>query len=270
MMALFAGKGTKDKQEAEVQTGNKLIDYNEYKMTQKEKSLYIIIAAVAIFIIGFIFYRSYILSALLCPLALLYPKIRTKEIIEKRKAELNLQFKDMLYSLSSSMAAGKSVESGFRDVLKDLSIQYPSSDIYIITEIECIVRRIAMNETVEAALEDFASRSHLEDIANFVDVFQTCKRTGGNIVEIIKNTSNIINDKIEIRQEIDTMLAARKFEQKVLNIMPIGMIVLLSISAGDYIGPIFTTIPGRIAMTISLALLTAAYFVSGKIMNIKI
>jgi len=72
-----------------------------------------------------------------------------------------------------------------------------------------------------------------------------------------------------MKQEIETLLAARKFEQKILNIMPIGMIFILSMTAQDYIEPIFNTPQGRGAMTVCLLLLIAAFLISNKIMNIK-
>jgi tight adherence protein B len=89
---------------------NTPVDYNEYKMTRKEKGLYIIIAVTVIYLTGFVFFRSHIISSILCPLAIFYPRLKVKDIIAKRKIELNNQFKDMLYSLSSSLSAGKSVE----------------------------------------------------------------------------------------------------------------------------------------------------------------
>lgn len=245
-------------------------DYNHYSMSKFEKIKYILLCAIFIFLVSFVFYRSYTFSAILLPISLLYPKYKLKDLINKQKSELNLQFKDMLYSLSSSLSAGKSVESSFKEVLKDLAIQYPDPNTNIIKEVEKIVSKIEMNETIESALSDFAKRSHLEDVHNFVDVFQTCKRAGGNIVEIIKNTSNIINDKIEIKQEIDTMLSQRRFEQKIMNVIPILMIILLSWSAYDYMMPVFTTIVGKLAMTVSALLLVLAYFISSKIMNIDI
>ena len=90
------------------------------------------------------------------------------------------------------------------------------------------------------------------------------------MVEVIKNTSNIINDKIEVRQEINTVMAERRFEQKVLNVLPILMVLLISVSAADYMRPVFSTIQGRLIMSASIVLLAAAYFISKKIMDIKI
>jgi len=80
---------------------------------------------------------------------------------------------------------------------------------------------------------------------NFTDVFKTCKRTGGNLVNVIRNSTNIINDKIEIKEEINTLLAAKKFEQKVLSVMPFIMILILSLTTEDYMAPVFDTIVGR-------------------------
>ena len=54
------------------------------------------------------------------------------------------------------------------------------------------------NIPIEALLSNFAQRSGVEDIENFANVFATCYRKGGNIKEIIKNTAEIIGDKIEI------------------------------------------------------------------------
>lgn len=260
----------RDLKESTKKGRDQIQDYNSYEMSLKEKLFYFLIAALSVYAFGFLFYRSHILSIILCPLALIYPKIKTGEIIRKRKEELNIQFRDMLYCLSSSLSAGKSIELAARELPEDLSLLYPDESTDIIREVKYIVRRIDMNETLESAFKNFSDRAHLEDVASFVDVLQICKRSGGNIVEVIKNTSNIINDKIEVKQEIAAMLAERKFEQKVLNLIPIFMMLLLSFSAGDYISPVFTTLIGRVSSSIAIILLSGAYFLSRKIMDIKI
>jgi len=245
-------------------------DYNVYKMNIKERFMYTLIAASFIYIIGYIFYHSHILAGLISLFGVFYPKMKTKDIIRNRKNNLNLQFSDMIYSLSSSLGAGQSIESAFNDVLKDLSIQYPDPTIDIMVEIEEIIRKLQLNETVESALQDFAQRSHLEDVQNFVDVFKTCKRTGGNLVDIIRNTSTIIHDKINIKMEIDTMISAKKFEQKVLSMIPIFLMIMLSMSAKDYMEPVFTTVLGRIGTTVSIILLGISTIISSKIMKIEV
>ncbi|KUO77370.1 MAG: pilus assembly protein TadB [Clostridia bacterium BRH_c25] len=247
-----------------------LVDYNIYQMTIREKLVSILSAGTGIFAAGYIFYRSIILALLLVPLALFYPRFRRKEIIRKRKNELNLQFREALYSIASSLSAGKSIETALKDAQKELAIQYPDAETYILLELEQISRRIGMNETIEEALSDFAARSHLEDIMNFTDVFAICKRTGGNMVHVVKNTAEIISEKIDVKQEIDVLLTEKRLEHKVLNLMPVLIILLLSTSAEEFMAPVFSEPLGRAAMTFSLMLFATAYFISKKIMDIEV
>jgi len=249
---------------------NSPIDYDLYRMTGGERLACIAGASITIFAVGYIFYRSIILSLLLIPFSLLYPGFKTKQIIIKRKAELNLQFREALYSLASSLSAGKSIEAAFRDAQKELSIQYPDDDTYILIELEQINRRIEMNETIEGALTDFADRSHLEDIMNFTDVFSICKRTGGNLILVVKNASEIISEKIDIKQEINVLLTEKRLEYKVLNLMPILIVLLLSTSAEEFMVPVFSEPLGRAAMTFSLILFALAFVISKKIMDIEV
>lgn len=112
----------KEKEEEMVEREDGLTDYNVYVMGKTEKILNMIFAAAVLFAVGYIFYHNVILSALLMTLAVKWPKIRTRQIIEKRKSQLTIQFKDMLYSLSSALSVGKSVETGIQDALQDLRV----------------------------------------------------------------------------------------------------------------------------------------------------
>jgi tight adherence protein B len=247
-----------------------LVDYDYYNMSKKEQLLYTIFAAIVMFGVGFIFYKSVILSAVLMLTGLFFPGIMTKRIIEKRKAYLVLQFKDMLYSLSSALSAGNSFEMALKAALKDLHIIYPNDNTEIIMELEYIIRGIEMNETVETMFLQFAERAHIEDIDNFVDILVTCKRMGGDLNQVIRSTSNTIGEKIEIKQEITTMIAGKKFEFNVLMVLPIVMVFLLSYTAEDYMEPVFSTIAGRLVMTLAIGIFVIAYFVGSKITKINI
>lgn len=259
----------KSRKEIVIKT-NSPVDYDLYEMAFREKLICIITASIVIFAAGYIFYRSIVLSLIITPLALLYPKFRTKEIITKRKAELNLQFREALYSVASSLSAGKSIETALKDALKELTIQYSDAETYILAELRQINKRIEMNETIEEALADFAVRSHLEDILNFTDVFTICKRTGGNLVQVVKNTAEIISEKIDVKQEINVLLTEKRLEYKVLNMIPVFIVLMLSTSAEEFMSPVFTEPLGRAAMTFSLMLFTAAYFISRQIMDIEV
>lgn len=247
-----------------------LTDYNVYVMGKHERIINIILAAVVLYGIGFVFYKHPIWALALAAFSFLYPKVRVQQLIYKRKKDLNLQFKDMLYSLSSSLSAGKSIETAFKEIVIDLAIIYPDPDTCILGEVSYIVRGIEINDTVENMLQQFADRAHLEDIDNFCDIFRTCKRTGGDLTQVIRSTSQMIGEKIETTQEIETAISGRKFEFKVLMVMPVVLILLLTYTAPDYMDFVFSDIAGRIVMTFALVLFAIAYFIGNKIMKIEV
>lgn len=247
-----------------------LKDYSDYHMTVKEYLVYIGIALLGLAGLTYIFYRSLWIWLLLAPLSLFFPRYRKKQLIHQQKQELLLQFKEALYVIAASLTAGKSVEMAFRSALADLRILYIDPETPIIKELEIIIRKMELNGTIEEALINFAKRCHLEDVRSFTDVFVTCKRRGGNMVEVIKNTSNTVADKIRTREEIETLITEKKFEQKVLNAMPVVMVFILKSSSPEFMEPVYTTVMGRVGMTLAVALFVLAYVASDKIMKIEV
>ena len=246
------------------------VDYSEYNMSLAEKVLYALIAGGCLFLVGYVFYKNVWISAIFSLLGLKYPKMRKEQIIKMRQNKLTLQFKDMLYSLSSAVGAGNSVERALEVTLEDMKQQYNDSEVFIIKELELMILRAKMNRSVEEIFNDFARRSHVEDIQTFANIFEISKRTGGNLIEIIRNTTQIIADKIEIKTEIDTMLSGQKMEQKVMTVLPIGLIFFMTKTGSGFMDPIFTTLAGRITATVALIIAIIGNLWSQKIADIKI
>lgn len=245
------------------------IDYNQYHLSSKERIAAILMLALPAFMIGYIFYQNVILSAALASTGFLFPRFRRQQLIQKRKNMLYVQFKQALSCLSSSMTVGKSIESAFREAWEDLKLLYPDPACLIVVEFGLICRKVENGEPIEAALKHFADRSHLEDVLSFTDVFLTCKRTGGNLVEVMKRTATVIAEKLEITQEISVMVAQKRFESRVLVVAPILIVAVLAFSSPDYMVPLYRG-SGILIMTVCLLLLGACYVLTHKIMNIKV
>lgn len=247
-----------------------LIDYSVYVMTPAEKSMYIVIAAAALFVVGYIFYQNLIISLLLSALGLFFPRIRTQQLINKRKDKLSIQFKQALQSLASSLSAGRSVENAFAAVADDLKMLFSDPNTYIIREFETINIRVANGEPIEKALEDFRQRADIEDISNFVDVFVVCKRTGGNLADVIRRTSGIIGEKLQVQQDLQVLMAQKRFEARILMVAPVLMVGLLNWSSPDYMAPLYEFGPGPLVMTGALLVIGFAVWLTNWIMNIKV
>jgi tight adherence protein B len=271
-LQLLKEKHQRETEEKSVkQMEDHLIDYSTYKMSFKEYILYASVAIIFFGVLGYIFYESVIGIVLIGSVGLLFPRFMKNNLREKRQEKLKMQFKEAIASLSSSLAAGRSIENSFKEVVDDLYLLYPDPNTYIIREFEIINRRVENGETIENAILNFSIRSDLEDIKNFANVFITCKRTGGNLVEVIRRTSDILSEKIDIQQEVSVMIASKRFESRIMSLAPIGMILLLKTTAPDYLAPLYSwETAGPIIMTICLAILVVSYWYGQRIMNIKV
>lgn len=244
-------------------------DYNTYRYSKKEWIRYFLQGAGFGAFIGYLFYSNPMGVFLLTSYGLIYLHVKKKKIIEKRKWRLNMEFRDGLASLSAALNAGYSIENAFGQAVEDLKLMYPA-DSMIVLEFERIVNELYMNQTVEAVLKDFADRSGLEDIADFAEVFETAKRTGGDIIKIIRTTGNTINDKIEVKREIITLITGKKFEADIMSLIPIFIIIYLRIFSGDFLKPLYHNLFGTLFMTVILIIYFGVFQLTQKIISIEV
>lgn len=246
------------------------IEYSIYIMSNKERVLYILAAAVGLFIVAYVFYKNIVIALIVSLLGFYYPRLRSQQLMVRRKDQLTGQFKQALYSLGSALSAGRSMENAFKAVVDDLKLLYSDPKTLIIQEFELINRRVDNGEPIEIPLQEFARRADIDDITNFVDVFVTCKRTGGDLADVIRRTSTIISDKLQTQQDISIMLAQKRFEAKALMVAPVGMVALLSWSSPDYMAPLYTLGLGTLIMTGALIILGAVAWGIQKIIDIEV
>lgn len=251
-------------------TAGKLKDYTTYRLAGYEKIISTAAAAFILFAIGMLFYQIWLLALLLTLPALKAPKLWKKRQIERKRTLLKLHFKQALYSLSSSMAAGRSVENAFREAAKDLEMLYPGGNSDMIRELDVITTRLEYGEPIEFALLAFGQRAKIEDIDNFIDVFVTCKRTGGDLIEVVRRTSTVIGEKMDIQQDISVMIAQKKFESNILLGTPFIFILFINASAPEFMAPLYGSPMGIILATVGLGLLFLSAWLIRRIMSIQV
>lgn len=262
------------------------LNYKVYYLTAKEKILYFFSAFIVGAIVGYLFYGgigkdefgnqtviTYVLNILIpCSVGFvagkLFLPLREEQIVNKRKKQLNIQFRDMLDGITTSLGAGNNVMNSFMGVYDDLKVQY-DEDAYIIKELEIILSGIQSNFNIEDLLEDFGKRSGIEDILSFANVFKICYRKGGNIQDVIRSTHSILSQKMEIKEDIETTVSSSKMEQMIMIIMPILLIGIIKVMSPEFAGN-FVTGTGLAATTIAIVLFIVAYVVGKKIMDIKV
>lgn len=261
-------------------------NYKVYYMSKIEKILYFLLAFVVGAAVGYLFYGgigktqdgdptkiTYILNVSISTIVGLvagkaFLPIRVEQIIKSKKKKLNTQFRDMLEAFNTSLGAGKNVVDSFHSVYEDLKVQY-EEDAYILKELEVILSGMANNIDIEVLLEDFGKRSGNDDIESFANVFKICYRKGGNIKDTIRTTHEILSDKMEISEDIETIVTSSKTEQNIMIVMPIGLIGVIKMMSPDFAAN-FTTMTGVLATTVAIVIFVAAYYVGKAVLDIKV
>lgn len=227
------------------------------------------IGYVGAFLILELFYNSLLFSAILAIAGaagmIFYEK---REQVRKKQWELMTQFKDAMDSMISALVAGYSMENAVTEAYRDLSLMYGSGTV-ILKELWDMKQKVSMHEPLDRVLMDFAARSGVEDIHTFAQVYATARRSGGNLVKIMKRTADNIGEKMEIQREIETMIAGKKMESICMMVIPLLIIVYLRVFSPGFLDPVYQGAAGRLFMTGALAVYGVSVVWSRSIMNIS-
>jgi len=242
-------------------------DYAVYHMGKADMVIGGLIGALLGGVVVHIFFGMIVLTVLSIPLGLLGGIfVYRGMLLNKRKNRLLMQFRDMLESISSSLGSGRNVKDAFTGAYEDMKNQY-GEDADIVGELQIIRSGLYNNINIEVLLQDFAKRSHDENIRNFADVFSVANRRGGNIRQIIFETKNVINDKIMIEQEIRTLISGKKNELNIMMVLPLIVVSQTKSMQGDASGDILFSFLVKMA---ALGMFVIAYMVGRRMMDIRV
>ncbi|PZD94951.1 pilus assembly protein TadB [Paenibacillus sambharensis] len=246
-----------------------LPDYQNARLSRLQLVGSVCGGAAVVFVGAYLFYNSVLISLLMSALGWFTPRYVRRWLIDWKRTRLKRQFKEALQSIASSLAAGRSVENAICTVPEDLKLVYPDARIEIIREFLFMGSCLRNGETPERCLRAFADRARIDDITQFADVLATAKRSGGDMVGIVRRTAQMIGDKMEVEQEIAVLIARKRFESKVMLAVPFVFMAFLSLTAPDYMAPLYSGM-GYLLLTAALGVLYGCYLLIRKWMTIEV
>ena len=226
-------------------------------------------ACLVCLVINRLFYQKALAFLFLCPLGVYYIFQRKKQELKQRKNRLWLQFRDALSALQVSISAGYSLENAFLEVYKE-KLEGSDGSSPMLSELSHIAKGIRLNMSIEELLTDFSIRSANDDIRSFVQVLNLSKRSGGDLREIVERTAGVIRDKVQVREDIRTATQAVRFEQNIMSVIPIFIILYIDLSSSGFLGPLYNGVAGRAVMTAALIMMAASLIISRKISDIRL
>ncbi len=218
---------------------------------------------------GWLFFNSLLAVIILSPMTFFWVLFQ-KRIEKKRKIrQIGIQFRDAIYSVLTGLKAGYSVENAFVEATRDMELLYgPKSDI--VFYLGKICEGLKNNIALEKLMYSFGKECGNTDIQDFALVFKVAKRNGGNMTDIIERTIDVISQKINVEKEIDVLVSAKRFEARIMNLVPFFIIFYISVSSPGFFEVLYHNPFGITLMSICMVVYIAAYVMSEKIVNIDV
>lgn len=170
------------------------------------------------------------------------------QIQKKRLAKIKEEFREVLMSVANGLAAGSSVERTFLDAEENIKTLY-KEDSVLREDIHEINQKVQMGMAVEKQFYAFSQKSKVEDIETFGELFLYAKRIGGDYVKNIRKLSLRMDEKIALKEEMESLLAEKMLELRIMSVVPLGILFYLRLSAATFLVPLYQNVGGVLVMT---------------------
>lgn len=239
------------------------------KITRDDIVLIFTVIAIGI-VISWLIYDNLLPGVLavvfISPAKTMYERYRTNKMTN----EMNSQFNDFLYYVSASFTLGRNMIQSMEEATNNLTEIYGENALLIVELRHILEQNENSNVSDIELLSDLANRYENEDIQDFVKVYSTCKKTGGDMPRSINLASKVISEKISITREISLISSQRKLEGRIIATMPFLIIFFLKVTGPAYLEPMYCSVAGRLLMTLALGLIVLSIILMEKITKVRI
>jgi tight adherence protein B len=123
---------------------------------------------------------------------------------------------------------------------------------------------------LEDALGTVSDRMKNNEVKHIALLAKLQREVGSDAAEMVDQVVITVRERQELRRTVQTLTAQGRFAQLVLSVLPLGALLLLTVTNKPYVEPLFTTKAGHIVLGIAAALVIAGSLVIHKIVKIKI
>ncbi len=179
-------------------------------------------------------------------------------VVVKERKRRRLQrrrdtFKRLLVALETGLEAGYSLENAVLSAVEDMErlCRRGSGTRKLL---EGIRRKTQLRTSVWQVMLYYAEETGVEEAEELAEVLRIQQRAGGNLIETMRRTVRKLQAGMELQQEVEMVIAEKRLEQRIMTLMPAGILLYMRVVNYSYIEPLYTTAGGLIVMTVMLGL----------------
>ena len=236
-----------------------------------ELILHISLYILGVTTISILFYNSVLVSLFFFPFIIIYLKYlfdkKQYRSNSKNKEILLGEFLDFLKILKSNLYANYSLENSIINSYCELQ-KSTDNNFKILNYINNIVKGINLKISINELLLEFKSNLNIEEIDEYIEAVIIVKKTGGDIIKVTNNMIDIVTNNIENKKEIETILAGKKMEFRIMILVPFIIVFYLRITFNGFLDGLYGNFFGLIIMSAALFIILISYFIGVKILKV--
>jgi tight adherence protein B len=180
-----------------------------------------------------------------------------------RQQQFSEEFPDALDLLVSALRAGISFSAALQVVAEE-------SPDPVRSEFAILVEEQTLGLELRDALTNMTNRVPSLDLKFFATAVTLQRSAGGNLTEVLENTSRLIRDRFRILGDVKTFTAAGRLTGVILSALPFGMCVLMLMTSPDYFRLMWDLPTGRSILGLALLLQFFGWLAIRKIVDVKV
>ena len=184
----------------------------------------------------------------------------------RRRVRLGLyaeQLPDALDVLTRTLQTGQSFLQGIQTVAQEMP--NPSQKEFQIT-----FEALRLGRSLREALQEHAERVKNLDFNLLAMGLMIQREAGGNLTEILENTSQTIRERYKLMGQIQVLTAQNRLAAKIVGAMPVAIGVMIYFLKPDLIMVLFKEEIGRTLVSVAAVMQIMGYYAMKRIATIKL
>ncbi|MDB5455778.1 MAG: type secretion system protein [Caulobacter sp.] len=136
-------------------------------------------------------------------------------------------------------------------------------------EFRSLTENTGMGMSMDQALERMYERMPTSELRFFTIVLAIQAKTGGNLAEALANLSLVLRSRRLMHEKIKALSAEAVASAVIIGCLPPAVVVLISVTAPDYMKPLFTDPRGHLMLLGSGVWMTIGILVMRKMINFR-
>lgn len=159
------------------------------------------------------------------------------------------QLPDTLQLVSGSLRAGHSL-------LRAIDAAAEQSPAPVSEELRRIINESRIGRDLGEAMVDTAARMKSEDFLWTAQATETQREVGGNLAEVLDNVTYTIRERAQLGRQVRALSAEGRLSALILVALPIGLLIIISLTNPKYASIFFTTLIGWLMLGLIAVMMT--------------